>query len=392
MVKVAHIITHLAVGGATQTALSMVKNLDPYGYKTYLIAGEGDITIAFEGDYSDIAKDLGNRFIPSRMTREISPLKDLICLFELYFLFRKQKFDIVQTHSSKAGILGRIAAFLARVPVVIHTVHGWSFNGYMGKWRRLYFIFLERFCARITHKLIVVTIQDKLKGLKELIGRADQYQVIRSGINLKKFKDVDFGLVENVRRELKLDSNTICIGTVGRLAKQKDPITFIRAARIIKDALPQAHFILVGGGVLKEAVLELVRELNLEEYTHLLGPRDDIEILQRLFDVFLLTSLWEGLPRVVLQAIAAKIPIVSTKADGVVEVINHNETGFLADFKDSEALASRVIELVKNPKKKKRLVGQALNKLEEFSEEKMIQDLSELYRSFCSDRSPLVGS
>ena len=333
--NILYVITKLELGGAQKQALSLMRHLNKEEYKIFLFT-------AFNGLLMDEALAISgitvkrSRFIE----RPISPLKDLLALFEIYGFIKEKQIDIVHTHSSKAGIIGRLAARLAGVKIIIHTVHGWSFNDYQPFWTRLLYIWLERWIGGFTDRLIVVSRYDQEKGLSNNIAGKDRYSVIRYGIDYAEFSGKqDAG---KARQELGLNADDVVVGMVACFKPQKSPGDFVRLAGLINQSLPGVKFVLVGDGALRENIEDLISQYNLPNNMFLLGWREDIPEILSAIDVFALTSLWEGLPISVLEAFASHKPVVATDTGGVREVVFENKTGFLVPPGDIKAMAEKV--------------------------------------------------
>ncbi len=345
-VKVLHVITRLILGGAQQNTMITASRLDSRQFDVTLVSGpqtgpEGTL-------FGEVHRRAVNLRIINELVREISPLKDLQALAKLYRLIRTGGFDIVHTHSSKAGILGRLAAWLARVPVVVHTVHGWGFHDQMWAPQRWLFIRLERWAASISDKLIVVSDVTKAKGLQEKIGAPEQFVTIYSGIELEEFKSPALDPAKK-RRELGIPSGVPVIGTVGRLSPQKAPGDLLAAARKVVSAVPEARFVIVGDGPLRNEVEQSIRVMGCGESILLTGIREDVTELMALFDIFVLASRWEGLPRVIPQAMAAGKPVVCTNVDGNSEAVTDGVNGFVVPPRDPEALCNAILTLLRDP-------------------------------------------
>lgn len=380
---VLHVITRMIVGGAQENTLATVVGLDPQRYKVDLISG---VQTGSEGSLLEEAERRGVRLkrLPS-LVREISPVKDFRAFWALFRAMKRGRYDVVHTHSGKAGILGRWAAWLARVPVVIHTVHGWSHHDHQHKLVRGVYIFLERITAPITDKLVVVSPLNTEKGLNDGIGKAEKYVTIRSGIDLNAFETASVA-PEAKRKALGIPQDALVVGTVTRLSPQKAPLDFIKVAAQVRKTCSDAHFVMVGDGPMREVVEKTIHDLGLADCVHLLGLRRDIPDLLHSFDVFMLTSLWEGLPRVLPQAMAAALPIVATRADGNAEAVEDGVNGFLVDARDTEACAKKTISLLTDPSKMRQMGQKGHEKVGVFSEAKMVSDIDHLYeqlRSSC---------
>ena len=376
-IKVNHIITRLIVGGAQENTLHTADMLSKEHYQVSVISGpqtgsEGSLI----GEFQE--KGISLTILPE-LLREVSPVNDLRALWKLYRLLNQGKYDIVHTHSSKAGILGRIAARLAGVPVIVHTVHGWSFHESMPSRTRQMFIALERTCARFTDKLVVVTRRDIDKGLRAGIGHPEQYTLIRSAIPLEVFDPSRYDQTA-VRHGLGIPLDALVLGNVGRFSAQKNPLAWVKVAGHVAQSLPECHFLLVGDGPLRNQVEAALKTEGLFERTVLTGLRRDVPQLMRAIDVFLLTSLWEGLPRVLPQAMSMGLPIISSRVDGSAEVISDGENGFLFATDDIEGMSQACVRLLKN-KSQRKTMGEAGKKTahQEFDVRLMIEQIEALY-------------
>lgn len=374
--KVCHIITQLELGGAQENTLYTVANLDKEKFQPLLITGRG-------GYLDDKAKQIpGLKIYFSRfLVRPVSPIKDIFALLRIYFILKKEKPTIVHTHSSKAGILGRWAAYWANIPVIIHTFHGFGFNPYQKKIIQKIFIWLEKKTAKISQSLIAVSEENMKYGVANNIGKAEQYKVIHSGIEMDKFS-VPLEKQSVVGEELGLSEDNLVVGMVACFKIQKSPLDFVRMAELVKKEINLAKFVLIGDGELRGQIEKTIKNRNLAGDVFLLGWRQDIPELISIFDVFVLTSLWEGLPRVLLEALASGEPVVATDVNGNREVIKHGENGFLVKPGDYSTMAKYVIQLLRDKnlreemgKKGRSIVNQS------FEIKQMLKDIEELYKN-----------
>ena len=264
--------------------------------------------------------------IPNMVT-EISPWRNLRSSMELYAHMRQRKYDVVHTHNAIAGGVGRLAAILARVPVIIHHVHGWGLRNDMSKIMRMFYVGSERFCAAFSSRLIAVSKPNIEKGLANKICKEDKFALIYNGINLEHFQQK----VDKQAKclELGLDPECKLVGMIGRLDKQKNPLDFIRAAAIVVESYPKVQFVIAGDGVLRPECESLIKELNLEGKFFLLGYRNDINEIYPILTLTALSSLWEGLPVVFQESMIAGKPIVANDVDGARDVISDGKTGYL---------------------------------------------------------------
>jgi glycosyltransferase involved in cell wall biosynthesis len=348
-IRVLHPITRLIVGGAQENTMFTAFLLDKSRYHVEVISGPQT------GSEGSLIGEVRARSIPltifPHLLRQVNPYHDIVCLIKLTRFIRQGKFDIVHTHSSKAGILGRLAARLAGAPIIIHTVHGWSFHEHMHPAVRNIYIFFERWIARFTDTLIVVADKDIEKGLKFGIGCREQYTLIRSAIPLDEFDPTRVDR-EAVRAELGLPSDAYVLGNVGRFSLQKNPLDWVRVAGRVGRLLPECRFLLVGDGPLHSEVKACLVEEGILDRTILTGLRRDVPRMMAAMDVFLLTSLWEGLPRVIPQAMAMGLPVIANAVDGSSEAIVPGETGYLCPPGALNDMAEHCVELLKDPVKR----------------------------------------
>lgn len=346
-IKVLQIITRLIVGGAQEHVMYLCDLLDKKRFRVKLISGpqtgnEGELITEVR------KRDIDLMILPE-LVREINPGKDLLALVKLTKYIRKENFDIVHTNSSKAGILGRLAAKLAGAPIVIHTVHGWAYHNQMGKRRKGLYVTLEKWAEKFTHKLITVSDLNIKKGLADGIGNENKYVTIHSGIDLNRFNPSNLDSKDK-KREWSIDPSDRVVGSITRLSEQKAPADFVRMANEILKNNPKVSFLLVGDGPLRGKIQNLIDRLKISKKVIMTGLRHDIPELLAVMDVFVLSSLWEGLPRVFSQAMAMGLPIVATNVDGAPEAIKDGVNGFLVPSKDFTTLAQRALQLIEDPK------------------------------------------
>lgn len=372
-INLLYVITKLELGGAQKQLLSIISHLDKERFNLFLFTAK-------EGLLLEDASSLNGLTLikSSSLERRINPLKDFLALIEIYRFIKKNKIDIVHTHSSKAGIVGRLAAGLAKVKFIIHTVHGWSFNDYQPNFMRYIFIGLERLIAQFTHKLIVVSRYDKQRGLSNRIGREAQYVIIRYGIDYAEF----FRQGKKPQNELGINNTALVVGMVSCLKPQKSPQDFIRLAFLIHQNLPEVKFLLVGDGILRKSAQELIERFELQKRVILTGWRRDVYRILPAIDVFVLTSLWEGVPIAVLEAAACSLPTVATHTGGIAEVVIDGKTGFLIPPRNPKLMSERLTLLLKDENLRKQMGENARNNLGlDFALGNMVKNTRDLYQS-----------
>ncbi|NOZ64039.1 MAG: glycosyltransferase family 4 protein [Caldiserica bacterium] len=308
----------------------------------------------------------------------------MLTFFLLLKEFLQIRPHIVHTHSSKAGILGRWAAFFAGVPRIYHTIHGFPFHQQQFFLTRQLYVFLEQVTSCISSRLIAITREDIKKGLAKGIGRRSKYLLIRDGIEIKKFRERQFPR-ELLKKALGIKEELI-VGTVSCLKPQKNPLDFVRMAGMIPGR--RVGFIIVGDGILRKRMEEEIYKNRLNDRFYLLGWREDVEKIIKIFDVFVLTSLWEGLPKALLEAMASGLPPVVTKVDGMKEIIEESKNGFLIPPGDYKEMAGKVKILLQDKTLREKIGEKARESVkEEFEISGMVSKLDNLYRDGSTDFS-----
>ena len=243
------------------------------------------------------------------LRRDIAPLHDLLSLFEIIALIRRERPTLLHTHTTKAGILGRIAGGMTRTKT-IHTPHGHLFYGYFGSWKERLYIFLEQLAARFCDRIITISEDERRAYLNKGIGDVHKVVTIDNGIDIKRFP----GDGKKVKAELGIAQQVPVVGFVGRMEEIKGPDQFVEAAQKIKAASPQIHFVMVGDGPMKEGLLEMTRDIS---GFHFLGYREDIPDLIAAFDIMLIPSLNDGFNLAAVEAMASSIPVIATAVGGL---------------------------------------------------------------------------
>jgi glycosyltransferase involved in cell wall biosynthesis len=356
-ITVVHIITKMELGGAQRNTLYTVQHLDSQMFRVYLLTGPG-------GELLDEARGCaGWRCIPD-LIREISPRRDLAALLQIRRAIKRIRADapegsplIIHTHSSKAGILGRWAAWLAGVRIIVHSVHGFGFHEYQKRTTRLLYQMLERISSGITTRFIVVSEANRRTGEEAGIFSGDQACLIRSGIDIQAFASAPSDPMA-VRRELGIAPDVPLITMVACFKPQKAPLDFVRACAAVHHRHPEACFLLAGDGELRPRIEASVAENGLGKIFFMPGWRRDIAALLHASQIAVLSSYWEGLPQVVPQACAAGLPVVATRVDGTPEIVRNGVNGFLVPPGETGLLAEKIIYLLDHPEEA-RAMGQA---------------------------------
>ena len=342
--KICHVITRMIVGGAQENTLLTIKGHIEKGHEVVLVTGfspgrEGELLKNVEMPPFKIVE------IPE-MVREVSPCKDFKALRKLREYFKKEKFDVVHTHSSKAGIIGRIAARQAGVPVVVHTVHGQAFHAYEKPWKKLLYITAERIAAKYCDKIYAVAQAMIDQCVDAKVAPREKYMVVYSGMDTAAFANARRNM--ELRQKLGIPENAKVIVTVARLFPMKGYEEMLpAAARLVKE-FPDLHFLPVGDGPMYDELQKQIADLGLSGNFHFAGLVPPHEVCDYIAQADLLwhLSLHEGLPRAVVQALAVGIPAIGYKLDGTPEVVLNGKTGYVTAPQDVDAVVARSRELL----------------------------------------------
>jgi glycosyltransferase involved in cell wall biosynthesis len=381
-IKVLHIITRLEFGGAQSNTLYTRAHLNKDLFDAKLAAGPGGMLDAKVPPGSVI-------YVPG-LVRSIRPINDFLVIFALRSIIRKERPLIVHTHSSKAGITGRLAALLAGAPVIIHTFHGFGFHERQDPLKKRFFILLEKFCALFSDALIFVSQANMDYARSFAIGDKNKHVLIRSGIPLKNYPAFTRTGAEAgaKRRELGIPDDAVLIVSLGNLKPQKNPGHFIAAAGRLADAHQNAVFMLVGGGEDLEDARRLAKEAGLERRLLFPGWREDSAEILAAADIFALTSLWEGLPKSLVEAVRTGLPSVCYATDGVADILRDGRNGYAVKPGDIDTFCLRLKELIKDPALRAKLAsGASATDLSEFDIDLMVRRQESLYLELLKKRS-----
>jgi glycosyltransferase involved in cell wall biosynthesis len=307
----------------------------------------------------------------------IDPLSDAKVLFQLAKHVRKGKYDLIHAHASKPGYLARIAAVGARIPV-LYSPHGFSFHDGVSRFKAQVFAFLERLAVPLTRFIITVSSGERDLARRYRIGSDSLFVVIHTGIDPQPFR-VPINVPQQ-KKNLEIPLAAPIVGSVGRLNNQKSPLDFIRMAAVVHQHQPDVNFIWVGTGPLDAHARAMTQEMGLSRVFHFLGQRQDVPALLHIMDCLVLPSRWEGFPLVVLEALAADVPVVATDISGTREAIEHGQNGWLAPVGDAEAMAEFVLDILKNPERASAFRTSGRKRIDdEFTSTRMISLLESIY-------------
>jgi glycosyltransferase involved in cell wall biosynthesis len=345
-IKVLRAITRLNIGGPAIHAILLTAALDDGAqFRSTLVAGT---TAPHEGDMLDLAhaRSIKPVLLPT-LGRELSPLYDLSSLARMVRLIRQLRPDVVHTHMAKAGTIGRLAARMCGVPLIVHTYHGHVFHSYFGRAKTRAFLTIERLLGLATDRIIVVGDGQRDEIASYGVAPRDKLEPIRLGLELGQFLSAEQRRGQ-LRRELGVASDTPLVGIVARLVPIKAHEVFFDAAVKVLDSIPRTRFVVVGDGKRRSELQALVRRLGISEKVDFLGWRRDMVEVYADLDVVALTSRNEGSPVALIEALAAARAVVSTAVGGVPEVVIHGTTGLTVPSADPPTLAAAVVTLLRD--------------------------------------------
>jgi glycosyltransferase involved in cell wall biosynthesis len=377
-IKILRAITRLNIGGPAIHAILLSRALnDGALFSSTLVTGT---TARHEGDMLDLAhaRSVEPLVLPA-LGREISPTDDLVSLARMVKLVRQLRPDIVHTHMAKAGTVGRLAARICGVPLVVHTYHGHVFHSYFSPAKTRVFLTIERALGLVTNRIIVVGDGQRDEIASYGVAPLRKLTTIRLGLELDQFLQAEQHRGE-LRRELGIDPDTPLVGIVGRLVPIKAPELFLQAAVNIRDALPNAQFLVVGDGERRRDLESLAVSLGLRDAVRFLGWRRDLVRVYADLDVVALSSLNEGSPVVLIEALASARPVVATSVGGVPEVVIHGQTGLTVPVADLSALSESILTLLRDRALADRL-GQAGRQhvYPRYDSSRLVDDVRQLY-------------
>lgn len=384
-IRVIHVITRFDKGGSAENTCLTAMGLDPNLYDVQLVIGPSDESAMGPEERACVEENLarlrarGVKILTlAELVRRISPAKDLTALFALWRLFCRERPRIVHTHTSKAGIVGRWAAWLAGVPVILHTPHGHVFWGYFGPAKTRFFILLEKLSALVTDRLVMLTEQERRDHLRAGIAPAETFVTIHSGVDLAPFtaaKDAR----DEARRRLGIPEGAFAVGTVGRLTAIKGPGVLMEAARTVIERRPQSVFVFLGAGEMLEALRAQAAALGIEAHIRFPGWRPDVARMMSALDCFAFPSINEGMGKALVEAMALEKPVVASRVGGIIDLVDDGVNGFLVPPADPPALADRILFLLENPETARRMAARAAGTAAAYSAAAMVLRIESLY-------------
>lgn len=384
--KVLRIIGRLNIGGPAIHVVNLTAGLDPTRYQSLLVAGSEN---EGEGSMLDFALAHGVRptVIPQIVTAFSLTPRDAAALVKLYTLIHREKPEIVHTHTAKAGFLGRVAARLAGVPVIVHTFHGHVLHGYYGPLKNGLLRRLEQSLAWCTDRLVTVSEEVKRDLIDYGIAPAEKITVIPLGFDLDPFLN-SHSLHSDFRREMGLGDDIKLVGIVGRIFPIKNHALFLESAARISAQEPGARFVIVGDGVLRPALEQQARELGIADRVLFTGWRRDLPRIYADLDLLVVSSDNEGTPVSAIEAMASSCPVVATRVGGLPDLISDHRTGLLVPPRDADALAGAVVDLLRSPEMVREFCQNAREAVRQrFTVRRLIGDMDRLYSQLLEEKA-----
>jgi glycosyltransferase involved in cell wall biosynthesis len=385
-IKILRIIGRLNVGGPALHVVNLAAGLDAARYEQLLVVGTENEA---EGSMLDFALSRGVKphVIPEIVTAFSLTPRDIKALAKLFVLMRRQRPHIVHTHTAKAGLLGRLSARLAGVPVIVHTFHGHVLHGYYGPAKNRLLRLMERSLARFTDRLVTVSEEVKQDLVGYGVAAAEKITVISLGFDLEPF------LASSTRRgefrhELGLGDAVKLVGIVGRLFAIKNHRLFLEAAARIAAVNPAVRFVIVGDGALRHSLERQVKDLRIADRVLFTGWRRDLPRIYADLDILALSSDNEGTPVSAIEAMAAGCPVVATRVGGLPDLIDDHRTGRLVPAGDASALATAILELLDNSAKARELSRNATDGVRQrFTVNRLINDMDRFYTLLLDEKA-----
>jgi lipopolysaccharide/colanic/teichoic acid biosynthesis glycosyltransferase/glycosyltransferase involved in cell wall biosynthesis len=384
-IKVVRVIARLNIGGPAIHVTTLTAGLDPSRFESILVTGTEN---PGEGSLLDAALARGIRpvVIPEIVGEASLKPRDLKALVALYRLMRQERPQIVHTHTAKAGFLGRLAARLAGVPIVLHTYHGHVLHGYYGPMKTRLLRRMERALGRMTDRIIAVSEQVKADLVGYGVVRPEKISVIPLGFDLEPFLN-SAAYRDAFQRELGLGNGARLVGIVGRVFPIKNHRLFLDAAARVAGEEGNARFVVVGDGILRPEMEQHARRLGIADRVIFTGWRHDLPRIYPDLDVLVVSSKNEGTPVSAIEAMASGCPVVATRVGGLPDLIDDGKTGCLVPSEDPAALAAAILRVLRDPDAAHRM-GQAARAQvrEQFRAERLIGDLEGLYTELLEEK------
>jgi glycosyltransferase involved in cell wall biosynthesis len=373
--RIIHIHTLPVISGSGLNTYLTMRGMDRTAYEVELACAPG-------GKLIDLIRGQGMKVrLFKNLVQPLHPLKDLLGLIDLTRFLRKKRYHIVHTHNSKAGFIGRLAAKWAGVPIIVHTVHGFAFHDREPAWRQILFRNLERLASRWCDKMVFISQPLIDWAMRDRITRREKIQKIYSGIELDHFEPVPDEERKALKEAWGIREEAPVVGIVSKLWEGKGHTILIHAFEGLKQEIPEAVLVIVGEGYLQDKLSDLVDRLGLKGSVLFTGFQMDVRRIIATFDVAVLPSFFEGMGRVLLEAMAMGKPVVASSVGGIPDLVHHGETGLLVTPGSVSELKSGMLTLIRNKALAKEMGKEGRRRIgEEFSAGRMAQSIEKLYR------------
>lgn len=383
--KIIRLQSRICIGGPAIHMEMLAKHLPHEKYETILVGGkvaddEKDVSAALQ------QKEISVVLLDS-MKREVGIWDDFKSVFQFYRLLRIERPEIVCTHTAKAGAIGRIAAFMARTPVVVHTFHGHVFNNYFGKFKTRIFIYIERILARISDQIITIS-PAQYDDITETYRIAPRRKVsmVRLGLELEPLKTLNHN--DNLKKDLNIPPGVILLGFIGRLVPIKNMGMAIRTLELLMQESPDYHLCIAGDGEEKRQWQVYCKERAIDSNVHFMGWIADIKYVLAGIDILILTSRNEGTPIAVIEAMASQIPVVATAVGGVPDLIHHDHTGYLVSIDDVSGMVHFIKQITKQPERTENIKREAAaSVINQYDYRRMVREIDQIYTRLFNEAS-----
>lgn len=380
--KILHLITHAAFGGSQDNTFCTCERHDRERYEVHLACNPN-------GEWGERARRSADTFhsLPSLVT-PIRPWSDLAALLQILRLLRREKFDLVHTHTAKAGFLGRIAAWLCRVPVVIHTYHAFPFHDFLPAWKRSLFLAMERLVQPMTDRFITLSKRQRIDAGRFGMARPADTKAVYTGIDFSQLDKA--GDPQTTRQKLGVPEGWQVVVTAARLDPAKAPQLLVEAFGRVIQSHPKTMLLIAGEGELRPQVEACIERLKLHDRVRLLGFRRDVPDLLRAADVFTFSSLSEAMGRAMVEAMLLGRTVVVPAIHGIPEIVRHGHTGFLYEVGRVDQLAEQLCEALANPSARARIGANARSLTRRiFDANHMVEQIEQSYERALLLRNPV---